>query len=117
MINRQTPAPMSLGSPYIPVSTYTMACKGRFEFLGKMEDQYKKKNHYLSDSDDHAKKLLGAVEESPVLGSVSHLNQLGAGKQLHDESGGDDGGDAKLHEGSSVGRQNYSDPVEGVRRV
>jgi len=71
----------------------------------------------LSDSDDHAKKLLGAVEESPVLGSVSHLNQLGAGKQLHDESGGDDGGDAELHESSSVGRQNYSDPVEGVRRV
>ena len=27
MINRQTPAPISLGSPYIPVSTYTIALK------------------------------------------------------------------------------------------
>ena len=72
---------------------------------------------YLSDSDDHAKELLGAIEESPVLGSVSHLNQLGAGKQLHDKSGGDDGGDAELHEGSSVRSKDNSDPVEGVRRV
>merc|ERR1719348_331317 len=71
----------------------------------------------LSDCDDHAKELLGAVEESPVLGSVSLLNQLGARKQLHDQSGGDDGGDAELHEGSSVRSKDNSDPVEGVRRV
>merc|ERR550525_14566 len=48
----------------------------------------------LSNSDDHAKELLGAVEEGPVLGGVSHLDQ-----------------------GSSVGSQDNSDPVEGVRRV
>merc|ERR1719264_2414986 len=34
--------------------------------------------------------VLGAVEESPVLGGVSHLDQLSARKQLDDESGGDD---------------------------
>ena len=26
MIKRQTPAPISLGSPYMPVITYTIAC-------------------------------------------------------------------------------------------
>ena len=72
---------------------------------------------YLSNSDDHAKELLGAVEESPVLGGVSHLDQLSARQQLHDQAGGDDGRDAQLHEGSSVGSQDNSDPVEGVRRV
>ena len=72
---------------------------------------------YLSNSDDHAKELLGAVEEGPVLGGVSHLDQLSARQQLHDQARGDDGRDAQLHEGSSVGSQDNSDPVEGVRRV
>ena len=26
MINKQTPAPISVGSPYMPVITYTIAC-------------------------------------------------------------------------------------------
>merc|ERR1719352_1674954 len=71
----------------------------------------------LSNSDDHAKELLGAIEEGPVLGSVPHFDQLSAGEQLHDQAGGDDGGDAKLHQGSSVRGQNNSDPVERVRGV
>ena len=36
---------------------------------------------------------------------------------LHDESRSDDGRDAELHESSSVGGQDDSDPVEGVRGV
>ena len=52
---------------------------------------------YLSDSDDHAKELLGAVKESPVLRGVAHLDQLGTGQQLHDQSRGDDGGHAEFH--------------------
>ena len=36
---------------------------------------------------------------------------------LHDESRSDDGRDAELHESSSVGGQDDSDPVEGVSRV
>ena len=74
-------------------------------------------NVYLSDSDDHAKELLGAVKESPVLRGVAHLNQLGTCQQLHDQPGGDDGRDAEFHQGSSVRGQNHTDPVEGVRRV
>ena len=36
---------------------------------------------------------------------------------LNDESWSDDGRDAELHESSSVGGQDDSDPVEGVRGV
>ena len=72
---------------------------------------------YLSDSDDHAKELLGAVKESPVLRGVAHLDQLSAGQQLHDQPGGDDWRDAEFHQGSSVRGQDHTDPVEGVRRV
>ena len=44
--------------------------------------------------------FLCAVEEGSVLGGVSHLNDLGSSQELHDEAGGDDGGDAQLHQGS-----------------
>ena len=71
-------------------------------------------NVYLSDSDDHAKELLGAVKESPVLRGVAHLDQLGTSQQLHDQSGGDDGGDAEFHQGSSVRGQDHSDPVKWI---
>ena len=90
-----------------------MACKIKVWIKDGIRDE----NPYLSDSDDHAEELLGPVEESPVLGGVSNFNQLGSGEQLHDEAGGDDGGDAELHEGSSVRSKDNSDPVEGVRRV
>ena len=61
--------------------------------------------------------FLCSVEECPVLGGVTDLDDLGAGQQLHDEAGSDDGRDAQLHEGASVGGQDDTDPVEGIGRV
>ena len=72
---------------------------------------------YLSDSDDHAKELLGAVKESPVLRSVAHLDQLGTCQQLHDQPRGDDGRDAEFHQGSSVRGEDDTDPVERISGV
>ena len=71
-------------------------------------------NQYLSHSDHHAKELLSSIEESSVLGGVSHLNELGTGQQLHDQTGGDDGGDTQLHEGFPVGGEDDTDTVEGI---
>ena len=68
----------------------------------------------LAHGDHHPEQLLGAVEQGAVLWGVPDLDELGAGEQLHDEPRGDDGGDAELHEGASVGGQDDSDPVEGV---
>ena len=60
---------------------------------------------------------MGSVKKCPVLGSVSDLDDLRAREQLHDEARRDDGRDAQLHEGSSIRRENYADPVEGISRV
>ena len=58
---------------------------------------------------------------SPVLGGVPHLDELGAGEQLHDEARGDDGRDAQLHQRAPARRiclpldlfeQLFSIPVE-----
>jgi hypothetical protein len=108
MIRRQTPAPISLGCPYIPVSTYTMAWKENK--VAKENHEYK--NLYLSHSDHHAKELLSSIDESSVLGGVSNLYELGTGQQLPDQTRGDDGGDTPLHEGSYVGGKDDTDPVE-----
>merc|ERR1719466_3799 len=68
----------------------------------------------LSNSDHHSKELLGSIEQSSVLRSVPHLYQLGTSQQLHDQTGGHDGGDTQLHEGSSVGSEDDTDPVERI---
>ena len=61
--------------------------------------------------------FLCSVKECPVRGGIPHIEQLGSGQELHDEARGDNGGDAQLHEGSPVGSQDDSDPVEGISRV
>lgn len=61
--------------------------------------------------------FLRAVEEGAVLGRVADLDDLGAGQQLHDEAGGDDGRDAQLHQRAAVTSQDHTDPVEGIGRV
>ena len=71
----------------------------------------------LTHSDHHSKQLLGSVEEGAVLGSVSNLNEFCSSQELHDQARGDDGGDTQLHESSSVGGEDDSDPVEWIRRV
>ena len=58
-----------------------------------------------------------SVKKCSVLWSISDLDDLGTGEQLHDEARGDDRGDAELHEGSSVRGEDDSDPVEGIGRV
>ena len=40
----------------------------------------------LAHGDHHPKQLLGSVKQGPVLGSVSHFNELGSGQELHDET-------------------------------
>ena len=40
----------------------------------------------LAHGDHHTKQLLGAVKQGPILGSVSNLNELGSGEELHDEA-------------------------------
>ena len=60
---------------------------------------------------------MSSVEESPVLGSVSDLNDLCACEQLHDQTGSDDGRDAELHQGAAIGGQDDADPVERIGRV
>ena len=69
----------------------------------------------LTNGDHHPEQLLGAVEQGAVLGGVPDLDELGAGEELHDEPRGDDGGDAQLHEGASVGGQDHTNPVKWIR--
>ena len=71
----------------------------------------------LAHRDHHPEQLLRSVEQRAVLGRVPDLDELGAGQQLHDEARGHDGRDAQLHEGSSVGGEDHTDPVEGIRGV
>ena len=58
--------------------------------------------------------FLSTVEESSVLGCVTNFNNLGTGQQLHDEARCDDGRDTQLHEGTSVGSEDDTNPVEGI---
>lgn len=60
---------------------------------------------------------MGSVEEGSVLWSVADLDDLGTGQQLHDQSRSDNGRDTELHEGTAVGGQDDTDPVEGISRV
>ena len=61
--------------------------------------------------------FLGSVKKRSVLRRVSDFDDLCAREQLHYEAWRDDGRDAQLHEGSSIRRENDSDPVEGICRV
>lgn len=48
--------------------------------------------------------LLSSVEEFLLfLVALVELNDFSASEELHDEAGSDDGGDAELHESTTVG--------------
>ena len=62
--------------------------------------------------------FLCTTEESPVLLERKvDLNQVRAGEELDDHARGDDGGNAKLHESTTVGGENDTHPVERVCRI
>ena len=62
--------------------------------------------------------FLSTTEESPVLLETEiDLDEIGAGEELHDHAGSDDGGDAEFHEGSSVGGEDDPHPVQRIRGV
>lgn len=59
--------------------------------------------------------FLGSVEERAILfETVVDLNEVGAGKELHEHARGDNGGDTQFHEGSTVGGEDSTHPVEGI---
>ena len=69
----------------------------------------------FSHRDENSKQFLRAGKEGAVfLDVVIDLNDAGSGEELHDEAGGDDGGDAEFHEGAAVGGEDDAHPVEGV---
>lgn len=74
-------------------------------------------NNCLTNCDDHTEELLGAVEQSAVLGGVANFNDLHASQQLHDEAGSDDGRDTEFHQCSTIRGQNDTNPVEGIGGV
>jgi hypothetical protein len=59
--------------------------------------------------------LLGTAEQSAVvLQAEVNLDQLSAGEELHDHARGNDRGDTELHQGTAVGRENDTHPVQRV---
>ena len=72
----------------------------------------------LTERDDEGKELLGTAKEGAVLLETEvDLDEVGAGEELHDHSRGDDGRDTELHEGSSVGGEDDTHPVERIGAV
>ena len=71
----------------------------------------------LADGDHHAEELLRAVEQRPVLGRIADFDDLRAGEQLHNQTGGDDRGDTEFHQRATIGGENDAHPVEGIGRV
>jgi hypothetical protein len=62
--------------------------------------------------------LLGTTEQrSVVFETEVNVDQLGPGEELHDHARGDDRGDTEFHQGTPVGGEDGSEPVERVRRV
>lgn len=62
--------------------------------------------------------LLSSTKEGPVLLEVEvDVDEVGSSEELHDHTRCDNRGDTQLHEGSPVGSENDTHPVEGIRRV
>ena len=60
--------------------------------------------------------LLGSIEQLTILlHTLVNLQNSGTSQHLHNHSRGDDGGDTQLHEGSPVGSENNTEPVERIR--
>jgi hypothetical protein len=62
--------------------------------------------------------LLSSAEQGAVVfeGKVD-VDELSSCEELHDHARGDDRGDTELHEGTPVGGEDSSEPVERVGRV
>jgi hypothetical protein len=62
--------------------------------------------------------LLGSIEKRAILlETVVDLNEVGASKELHEHARGDNRGDTEFHEGSTVGGEDSTHPVQRIRRV
>ena len=66
--------------------------------------------------DQKAKSSSVCVGDSPLLRRVANFNQLGTSQQLHDQTGRNNWGDTQLHQGTAVGGENDTNPVERIRR-
>lgn len=97
MIRRQIPAPISAGSPYMPVMTYTMACPmvmiipntdengGKEDILTTKGKERLEKHLYhkiLKFGKDSLVVLiltfLGSIEQGSVFGCISNFNDFGS---------------------------------------
>mmetsp|Transcript_29905 Transcript_29905/g.54997 ORF Transcript_29905/g.54997 Transcript_29905/m.54997 type:complete len:351 (+) Transcript_29905:815-1867(+) len=69
----------------------------------------------LAHSDQNSEQLLSSREQrSVLLHVVVHFNDTTSRQQLHDQPGGDNGRDTKFHEGTTVGSEDDTHPVEGI---
>ena len=65
-----------------------------------------------------ARTFLSPAEQRPILLETKvDIDKVGARKELHDHSRGNDGCDTEFHERSTVGCEDYTHPVQWVRRV
>ena len=69
----------------------------------------------LAEGDDDGEEFLCGLVEFAVGFEVEvDVDEVGAGEELEDHAGGDDGGDAEFHEGAAVTRQHHAEPIHGV---
>ena len=61
--------------------------------------------------------FLRSVKKCSVLGRVADFDDFGAGEELHDHAGSDDGRNSQLHQSSSIRSQDDSHPIKRIRRV
>mmetsp|Transcript_30829 Transcript_30829/g.66633 ORF Transcript_30829/g.66633 Transcript_30829/m.66633 type:complete len:351 (+) Transcript_30829:714-1766(+) len=72
----------------------------------------------LAHGDQNSEQLLGSGEQrSVLLHVVVYFDDTTSRQQLHDQPGSDDGGDTKFHEGTTVGGEDDTHPVEGIGRL
>lgn len=69
----------------------------------------------FSGGDQNAKQFLSPGKQSSILlHIVIHFDDPTPSQQLHDQSTGDNGRDAKLHERAPIGGEDDTHPVEGI---
>lgn len=83
------------------------------------ESRAKKQGNSCNEEKEKRKlTLLSTVEEGTIfLETVVDLDQVGTSQQLHEHAGGNNGGNTEFHQGSTVGGENGTHPVEGIRRI
>lgn len=87
MMSRQTPAPISDGSPYMPVITYTMAWPMVMIIpnTGSPQTELEKPRTPVEilPADKSLPTFLGSVKEGSVFWSVANFNDLSTSQELH----------------------------------